>query len=270
MTPGWHDISLAEYHAREGISSSGFVQMAKSPAHYDCRDEFKETEAMITGSAFHKAILEPDKFPDRYQFMDKGERRTKGRKEEAEAAGITLLKHEDGEPLSAWSVALFADPFAKKLLESPGPVEQSGFWKDSKWLIDLRIRPDKRIPTLKTLVDLKKISVAREMRFISLDDIFPKAIANFKYHWQAALYLEGASLLDEIEYDKFIWIVVTAEPPYQVGTYMADETMLFLAREHLKEMKALYQECLMRDSWPKPNQPGIKEISLPNWAMKEE
>ncbi len=270
MTEGWHDISLAEYHAQEGISSSGFTLIAKSPAHYACREAFKETDAMIMGSAFHKMALEHDKFTDRYQVMEKEVIRSKGRKEEAEKNGLTLLKHEDGELLNAWTQALFNDPFAWKLIESPGPVEQSGFWKDPKWLIDLRIRPDKRIPTLKTLVDLKKISIAREMRLINLDDIFPKAIANFKYHWQAALYLEGASLLDEIEYDKFIWIVVTAEPPYRVGTYMADDTMLFLAREHLKEMKDLYQECLMRDNWPKPNQPGIKEISLPDWALKEE
>ena len=270
MTPGWHDISLAEYHAMEGISSSGFTLMAKSPAHYDCREAFKETDAMIMGSAFHKMTLEPNKFSDRYRFMAKGEIRSKGRKEEARKEGVTLLKYEDMEQIEVWTQELCADPFALKLLNSPGPVEQSGFWKDPKWLIDLHIRPDKRIPTLKTLVDLKKISVAREMRLINLDEIFPKAIANFKYHWQAALYLEGASLLDEIEYDKFIWIVVTAEPPYQVGTYMADETMLFLAKEHLKEMKDLYQECLMRDNWPKPNQPGIKEISLPDWAMKEE
>lgn len=270
ITSGWHDVSLAEYHAQEGISTSGFIQLGKSPAHYVTREAFKETDAMIMGSAFHKMNLEPDKFADRYQFVAEGEIRTKNRKKEAAESGITLLRYEDEAVLRDWQEAIRANEFAPGLLSKPGPVEQSGFWKDPKWLIDLRVRPDKRIPTLKTLVDLKKISVAREMRLTNLDDIWPKAIANFKYHWQAALYLEGASLLDNIEYDKFIWIVVTAEPPYQVGTYMADETMLILAREHLKEMKALYQECLMRDNWPKPNQPGIKIVSLPDWAMKEE
>ena len=71
--PGiWFGLPEEEYHADPALSSSGIRNLLISPLDYwassrlnpDYVDE--KTEAMITGTAFHRRLLEPVRFADMY------------------------------------------------------------------------------------------------------------------------------------------------------------------------------------------------------------
>lgn len=267
MKDGWHSLKNKEYHKEDGLSSSGIVQILKSPAHYDRREEYKETDVMIQGRALHALTLEPNEFEGMFRIMNEGERRSlKIKKEEAER-GRSILTIDGYKEVERWGRAIYEHPYARKLLEINGIIESSGFWVDSKTGVMCKVRPDKKIPGLKTIIDIKTVSLAMESS-MDMDYVWSKKIANMKYHIQAAWYMEGCSILDGIEYENFIWIVVAKEPPYFVGVWYADEEMLEIARIDIDTAIKTYAQCLKSGNWPKPDFPGIREAKLPNWALK--
>ncbi len=97
-------IGIEEYHAGPGVSKSDLDLIARSPAHYRAQKAAprEATPAMIIGSAFHTATLEPEKFDLEFAVAPEGiDRRTKAGKEEwaafeAASAGKTVLKAEVG------------------------------------------------------------------------------------------------------------------------------------------------------------------------------
>ena len=116
-------------------------------------------------------------------------------------------------------------------------------------------------------MDLKFLSTARA-RTVDLEDNFESAIANFKYHWQAQLYLEGASFIEGEEYSQFVWIVVEKEAPHQVCVKLAEIEMLYEASQDIDTQLQHYAECLDSGLFPKPVYPGIRPATLPGWYYK--
>lgn len=263
----WQQMTNEAYHSGPGISNSGLQHFADSPGHYKAYldEEFEETDAMREGSGFHTWVLENELFNKEYRVVEGT--RTKKMKEEAEEEGITLLTSKQGDNIQKWSEAILEHEHAVKLLKAPGVIEQSGFWDHPKYGCLCKIRLDKRIPSLKTLADLKTISTARA-RTIDLEENFQSAIANYKYHWQAQLYLEGASFIEGEEYSQFCWIIVEKEAPHQVAVMMADVEMLYEASQDIDLHLEHYAECLESNTWPKPVYPGIRPATLPGWYYK--
>ena len=70
-----------EYHASAPLSKSRLWEMRRSPQWFKFREEHPDetkTEALITGSAFHKLVLEPDGFCDEFTVLHEDtDRRTK-------------------------------------------------------------------------------------------------------------------------------------------------------------------------------------------------
>jgi hypothetical protein len=121
IEPGIHQISNAEHHELQALSSSGMKDLAVSPLRYwyhwinpAPKEEEEESAALKLGSALHCAVLEPDKvFESRYAcaldpsdwpvcldtisdirgwITDQGEKPKGTRKDEVIAQALDLMK----------------------------------------------------------------------------------------------------------------------------------------------------------------------------------
>lgn len=264
INEGWfEDIENEQYHKGPGVSSTGLRVLAKSPGHYKAYlEEELKSEALLESDAFHCFILEPEDFSKRFEAISGT--RTKTLKEKAAEGGIKLITSNQLKSIKAWCSAIMEHEDAVKLISASGFVERSGFWIDKENNCLCKIRPDKMIPSIKTVVDLKTMSTAQQSE-VNIEINFHKAIANYKYHWQAAYYLMGASELEKTKYINFVWIVVEKEAPYQVCVKIADEAMLYEGTHSIKMLIQRYGECSRLNAWPKPLYPGIRAASLPEW-----
>tara|TARA_R100001443_G_scaffold25784_4_gene38858 strand:+ start:2926 stop:3705 length:780 start_codon:yes stop_codon:yes gene_type:complete len=212
------------------------------------------TAAMQSGTIIHKAVLEPYTFSDVY--VPCPPQNTKTGKAAAKAAQdnglepITTLQN-----VTAWDVAgaINQHPLAKQLL-TDGQPEVSIYGEDAS--TGLKIKGKLDWLDDQTIVDLKTVGLGG-----ASPAAFTKQIVNFKYHLQAAHYLELAQA------KTFIFLVVEREPPYQIGIYELDNDALTEGRWLRKKALDTVAFCRAANSWPgyTPNQP--QTLSLPSWGF---
>jgi hypothetical protein len=263
--PGIYELSNEEYHNQEALNKSGLVQLAKSPAHYmewDHAPAEEPTKAMLLGTATHTAVLEPDKYDQSIIIAPNNiDKRTKAGKAEwtifqEKAKGKIVITQDEAIAIEGMKESIYNNITAYDLLLE-GTPEQSIFFKDPVHNFLCKVRPD-FYTSLKEVVDLKTCLDAGY-------DGFSRAIANFKYHWQALFYLNGLTAVTGVEHNKFIFIAVEKDPPYATAIYEATKGMLKTARQQIAPLLDVYAKCLKTDVWP-----GYKDelqyIELPRWA----
>jgi len=214
----------------------------------------KPTASMISGTIDHMCVLEHQKFLETYKVC--GPRNTKAGKADAKAAQAVGL-----EPITAAQFleaayvkgAIRAHPVANELF-SNGQPEVSVYGEDAGTGLKVKGKLDwfdgDRVVDLKTVGPNGASPAA-----------FTKQIASFKYHLQAAHYLELTQA------KTFTFVVVEREPPYQVGIYELDDDALAEGRWLRKKALDTVAFCRAANSWPgyTPNKP--QTLSLPAWAF---
>jgi len=239
-------MDILEYHAHEGISKSKLDSIAKSPLHYWARwcDPNRPiptpTPAMERGTALHMAILEPDKFKETYAEAPDVARTTKAGKLEWELAatgGKKLLKKDEWDTVQYMLRGVLEHPMAHKILTAPGRAEESFFGECPETGLTLKCRPD-WLTDSGWLVDLKTTQDA------SLSG-FQKSVANFRYHVQAAHYLNVFKLATGTIPHGFIFITVESNDPYAVQVFEASPLMIESgALEAARNLRALAHAAL--------------------------
>lgn len=267
MKPGiYTDLSNEQYHAADGISKSGLDLIARSPYLYRHRQVVEQTKAMLIGSAVHCAVLEPALFPHRYTVAPAADGRTKAGKEllarfAEDNAGKTVLPLADYDQVVAMANATWRHPAARNILTG-GQAETSIFQGHHGALV--KVRPDWITEDL--LVDVKTTQDASP-------EAFSKACWNYRYHVQAALYLDVASaaftghLGDR--FSSFVFIAIEKSAPYQVAVYVADAAMVEAGRVVYHRDLEMYKRCLATGDWPGINEGKIASIGLPYWAASK-
>lgn len=266
-------ITNEAYHAGPGISKSGLDLVARSPQHYwhsylnPNREPRTETAAMKMGTAIHTAILEPADFHDRYRIMqDVIDRRTKAGKEmyqayvlEAEAVGATLISAADAVIALDVAASCRNHPLAARLL-SEGKAEQSVFWTDPETGVLCKCRPDWLMdPTPNhAILDVKSTADASP-------EAFMRSAYTYRYHVQAAWYLDGVEAATGMKPDSFIFLAIEKDAPYAPAFYFADEDMIAAGRAEYRRALRTYADCLSADLWPGYQQ-KLVPLSLPKWA----
>lgn len=255
------------YHSGPGISKSGLDLIAKSPFLYRYRPPVDPTKAMLIGSAFHAATLEPNSFPELFAVAPEVNARTNAGKAELEAfraanEGKSILPKEDAENVGAMAKAVLAHPMAANILrDDTGQAETSIFHIDEFTGELTKVRPDWMVEDL--LVDLKSTEDATP-------EAFAKSCWNYRYHVQAAFYLDTANAaIGFTRFHSFCFIVCEKKPPYQVAVYVADRKMVEAGRVQYRKDLEKYHQCRLDDSWPGINAGRIQEISLPGWALRQ-
>jgi hypothetical protein len=259
----------ADYHAHPAVSKSHLDLIARSPLHYwaryvdPARVAPEPTPQMRLGTALHTHVLELSRW-DQEIAVAPGDinRRTKEGKEqwaafEASAAGKTVITADDAETVMAMGRSIMRHPGAAMLLGLAGKAETTHMWTDATYGIECKCRPDWLTDDGSIMVDLKTTRDASPRGFM-------RSIADYRYHVQAAWYLNGVEQATGKRPDQFIFICVESTAPYAVAVYAADEVMTDRGYEQAMKDLGKLAVCRAADSWPSYSD-QIETISLPSW-----
>ena len=257
-----------DYHAHPAISKSHLDQVARSPLHYWARylDPNRvipePTPAMAIGSAVHTHVLELDQWDARYVSAPDGiDRRTKAGKAEWEAfttaaTGRTVLPKADADLVMRMAHSVFSHPAAAMLLALPGKAETTHMWTDESTGLQCKCRPDWLTDDGRLLVDLKTTEDAGRG--------FAKSIAQWRYHVQAAWYLDGVEQSTGTRPEQFLFVCVEKKAPYAVAVYAADAEMIAAGAQTAARDLDVLATCKAANAWPGYSD-QIEPISLPAW-----
>jgi exodeoxyribonuclease VIII len=263
------NLTNREYHEGPGVSKSDLDQIARSPAHYMAYKAapHEPNPAMLLGSAFHTAVLEPGEFEARYCVAPEGiDRRTKAGKEawaefEYEANGKEILKPDVMETVRGMAEAVAAHPLARSLV-TRGKAEQSIYWESS--VVDgvlSKCRPD----FVKDLTDGRYVVVDLKSTEDARPAAFERSAWNFRYYVQSAYYWDGCTSAFGHAPHAFLFIAVEKEAPYAVAVYEASIEMLNAGREEYFRNLCVYKECMDSGVWP-AYPVEIQKLMPPRWA----
>ena len=267
--PGiYKNIPIEEYHAEEGISSTGISLIMDCPKRYwwefvSGSERHKKAKQYEMGSALHTCILEPDKFQERfYLARETFDMRTKAGKEamakaEEEANGKIILRGVDCELLLAMECSVKEHSIWQKIKLNEGNIESSIYWDGGIYKTRLRSRPD--FFNEDVVIDLKTTDCLSN---------FSKSVYNLGYHRQAVMQLDGLKKIDGRN-RYFAFFVVEKKPPYLTACFTLDEAALKQGRKEYLNAAAVYSECLKANEWPGYEE-KIQILSLPKWATEKE
>lgn len=265
MQPGYYrDLSNEAYHGGEGVSKTQLDLIAKAPALFQWNksapEDPEKARALDFGDATHAYLLEPERFAKEYAVGPVCDRRTNAGKSawsefEEQLAGRTALEAEQGRQLGLIRESVMAHPHARWLIETEGDVESSIYWKDEREGVLCRCRPDKAIPALGWLLDLKTTAdMARFVRYFH----------EYRYHVQDSFYSDGyAAHFGELP-SAFVFLVVSTSidcGKYPVRLFTMDLEAKSAGRTEYQRDLSTYADCIRTNEWP-----AIETLSLPYWA----
>jgi hypothetical protein len=253
------NVPEAEYFSNPGYSQSDMKQALESPEllywmkHKGGRAQRKPSPQMIEGTLAHACILEPDKFNATYKVC--GPRNTKAGKEEAKEAiesGRQPITRAQYEKALDMNIAVNDNLLCNSFFVD-GLAEQSFFSEDDRTTLPMKARLD-WITENDTIVDLKTVAAGG-----ASPANFAKQVANFSYHLQAAHYLEMSGM------QRFVFVVVEREPPFQIGVYELDDDAIAEGRYLRRKALDLIANCKVFNDWPGHTPLMPQTLSLPNW-----
>jgi len=203
---------MKDYHSHPAMSASKLKHMEIPLVFWDGfvnpdAEPNEQTPAMLRGSAYHCAALEPDRFDSRYCVRPGDfDGRTKAGKEFKEflsAKGIELVEKD----VMSMALSTLSHPFMQKALRSNPIIETPVFWdNDAKRMMpDILIVPCYEFPR-GALIDLKSTNDASAGGFF-------KTFRDQKMHIQAAWYVDGIKEVRGFEPD-FYWFAQEPARPY--------------------------------------------------------
>jgi len=265
------------YHSIKAISKSGLDQISKSPAHYKAWLETpsEPTEAMLFGSWAHRLILEPELFAETCVVVpdsliegirnkdgtpSKSPRSTAEYKARLEdwtksQGGKRIIEADQYETLKGMAESWRKHPLYEGTHRGSA-FEMGAFWKMDG--LQCKARPD-IIHQHGLILDLKTTDSAREPDF-------QRTISNFRYHVQAAWYLDGIARATGQKFDSFLFIAIEKKPPYAVAVYAATPSMIAKGRQTYMEDFETYRRCMEQGEWPSYST-DVRSIELPAWAI---
>jgi len=292
------DIPNEVYHGQEicpgpSISSSGLKKLVGhlglqskgcTPRHYwegsplnPSRKPQEQTDALRLGSAFHDALLLPERWadPDAYHFLPEGfdRRQSKVQAEAiamadaAAAAGCCLITARERVEIEAQVAAMRANPLVDAVL-SHGVAEVTLAWQDAETGVWLRARPDWLLDNRRYGINVKTASDASHGGFQS-------DVTKYRYYQSAALELDGIEAVFGTRPGNYLHPVI--EKPgkgWQPGDYLP-VALWELPAEDIEYGRALnrrairlFADCLSADRWPGyADAPALCGVS--GWARKQ-
>jgi hypothetical protein len=270
--PGVYDLTSEAYHADPVPERLGFslsVSGAKKllppscPALYEWgrRNERPAKKAFDFGHAAHSLVLGVGA---EIATIAAGDWRTKAAqaaKTEAYAEGKVPLLADDVEQVKAMAESIRAHPVASALLNpANGKAEQALFRQDEQgvWLRSM-------LDWLPNLSDGRMVIPDYKTAISASPSDFAKAVANFKYHMQAAWYMDMVTALGLAEDVAFVFIVQEKTAPYLVTVCELDAEAIRIGRELNRQAIDLYAMCQSDGVWPGYTD-EVALVSLPTWA----
>jgi len=263
------EVPNEEYHARTELGHSDVLRISRSPLEYRYHKEHPvdpSLKALIIGSAFHTAVLEPEKFSSGYLILpediDGRGPRTAHYREALEQMKVERphkkwLAASDYDLVMNLAESVLAHPVLQEALDRPHRTEGTAFFNG--WGCECKCRPDLtsfRGARTVDVIDLKSCQDASPAGFA-------KAMANWGYDVQKVFYERGLRE-NSLEVKRFLFVAVEKTPPYLCGVHEIHKDDLFTARTIIRQACATYLDCRARDVWPGYGT-GVHKVRLPAW-----
>jgi hypothetical protein len=261
-------LSAEEYHAdKTSISSSGLRALLNPgcPAQfkYDRDHPQPPKREFDLGNAVHAQVLGEGHDIVEVDFPNylKGDARAV--RDAAYAAGKVPLLPKERDQVDAMAEAIRRHPLAGPLFApGTGIAERSLYWTDPATGVRCRVRPDwlKQLPGLTLAVDLKTTKDANP-------EAVSRAIRDYSYHQQDALYTDGIWAALQPEDVRFIFVFISKIPPYLITVRELTDQDRDIGRARNERALRIYADCLARDEWPDWTGPvtEIPQIGMPTW-----
>jgi len=246
-------ITNAEYHGSGELSRStawSLLQSCPAKVRYDMNHPKPSSPALVIGSGFHTATLEPEKLDDEFAVkpseIDGQGPRTKHYKESFELM-------QKSEPDKQWLAPADYDlilEMAGSALENPvlrhymadidKVVEGTGYFEMEG--AKCKVRPDLYIPGAGVVIDLKSTQDASNRGFT-------KSVRQFGYLFQACWYMHALRLLGE-KPKQFVFIAVEKTAPYATAAYTIKESDINKQFSNMERACQLWATCQSSGIWP--------------------
>lgn len=253
-----YDMPAGEYHSLRRISKSGLDLIARSPAHYVAaiREPKAPTKAMRIGTAVHALALEGKAPTVRPEFSGKGSVAARAEWDaQAAATGVDLiLDADEAELVHSAAAHLAMHPIAGPALRrADGRPEVSALWECMG--AECKSRFDFLLPA--AIVDLKTAADASA-------EAFRRSVTSYRYHVQAAFYLDAAAACG-LEVEHFLFVVVETDAPFGVAIYQLEADFIEAGRRAYRRDLSGYLACKQTGDWPGYPQ-EIQTLTMPAWA----
>lgn len=246
-------ITNAEYHGSGELSRStawALNQTCPAKVRYDINHPKPSSPALVIGSGFHTATLEPEKLDDEFAVkpseIDGQGPRTKHYKEAFELM-------QKSEPDKQWLAPADYDlilEMAGSALDNPvlrhymadidKVVEGTGYFDMEG--AKCKVRPDLYIPGAGVVIDLKSTQDASNRGFT-------KSVRQFGYLFQACWYMHALRLLGE-KPKQFVFIAVEKTAPYATAAYTIKESDINKQFSNMERACQLWATCQSSGIWP--------------------
>jgi hypothetical protein len=282
---GFHyGVPYEDYAAWDAINFSRLKAIRKtaSKCKYEIDNPKKQTAAMVLGSAFHVAILEPGRFDQMFYICPKCDGRTTAGKlilnqaiAEAAKLGKTMLREGvDDESLGeigklrGAAKAIHGRKIASLFLDEDGRNEVSMLWKDKETGLMCKGRLDKLIEEPREPVETfsggNPVIVECKTSRDAAEWQYAKDVDNFDYDAQSACYCEGVRSITG-KTPKHVFLVAESFAPFDCAEYTLTDRSLNTGLLKYRTMLKKYAECVKSGIWPGYPE-GLKTLDLPGYA----
>lgn len=249
-------MNFAEYRQLEGINWSSLKALATSPLYYQYLKEHPrpDTTTFKLGRAVHCAVLEPDRFAERYVVPpgDLDLRTKRGRQWKEEHTELTVVPQD----VPRIAEAVLSHGEASELL-SGVQTEYTVEWVGYTGLT-CKARLDAVGWSPNRVIDLKTTSNGIDRFYVDA--------ARYMYHGQMAYYCDGAIAASVLAEEPTAYIIaVETTPPYDVGVFMLSAAELRAGRVLYRMLIDQLRSCTESGMWP-GRYPAVAPLSLPDWA----
>lgn len=256
LEPGrYPNIKNEEYHKLPAIGSTNLRAAIRSWKHFEksMNGEQEHKNEFDIGTAIHLALLEPEECKRRVVEAPNCKRGTKEWNDFSASCppDAILLKTNDASGVSFSDIKKIQESMAEReaLRNEPflsnGEAEVTFIWRDELTGLLCKCRPD-WIRNDGMIIDVKSVPDGKA----ATPDSFGRELIDFRYHVQAAFYLEGVNTIEKEKYSEFTFIPVEKKEPFLINEFYLDANMLKIGhdimRTQLNRIKEYY------DSNPRP------------------
>lgn len=263
--PGIHSVSYERYRDADGLSKSMIDILDEStPAHLRVYMQTKasdddETPAKRFGIILHRALLEPDTYrdafhvrPPKLSFSTKA-----GKQWRDEHKDKPIINSTEEKQITRMVSSVWTHSTAKRLLTN-ARTEQSLFAEDTEGVLR-KCRIDALTPGT-TIPDIKTVEIANLK-------LFERQVSKYRYHVQAAYYLDICKLLGIPKRDWFN-ILIEKQPPYATRCFQMYEEVVTAGRRIYQGHLQTWRNCLETDIWPAWGN-DFEYVGLPDYEMRQ-
>lgn len=224
-----------EYYAdKTMITNSMLGRLKKSPQHLQMYfdGEKEETQALTFGSAFHLAILEPEKAEEEVVVYEGKTRR--GKEWEAfkeENQGKIILNTSEAKDIEGMRIAITNNEEVMDIIRQ-SDKEQIAKWTDEDTGINCKGRAD--MVGKNFVADLKTTQNGEV-------DAFRYSCLKYGYNRQAAFYMDG------FRKKSFYFICVEKSAPYRVSLLDASDGFVTSGRVEYKHLLETYSHYFIEN-----------------------